>query len=601
MKGGPVPDGPIPPGMLSFQPSHGSPAAPLPPFPRRFVNWLPEILFLAATTAAGLAAGGRWLDPSGNTGFSWSLVYRLAQGEILYRDVYVAYGPLSPYLLAGIAQIFGLSAISLLLWNWIPAVVAGVLLLRCARPLLSPLERIALAGLIIAFSLLVPGAGRLIFPYYPGTVHALAFALGALLIAGKPDLRGTIRGWLSGLFAGLAFCSKQEIGLAVMLALLVPLLLRPRQALARGWRIGTSFAAFAGLGLAVALWSAPFDSLRDRSHFWPLDLSPPEELRYLWRVAAGMTGGNRFFDLRETAWQLLAQLVLLAAVAMLATRVRTRRAWVPVGLLAPVLLAAWFFEGYHFTTRLPVALSVVIGFFVAIVGVWKHKLEGSERIVALGIFAGFAGLRAVFSPTVAAHFDGPAHLAASLTWILFLCVLAPALLAPSPRAAALMGRFLGVVVLVASWAAAFSSADKLQAPSNRAVATRQGTVFLDAVKAPFFERLLREVQPGEEALLVPEINAVDVLTGVRSVSPVLDLFPGWLDSSLEEDLLSRFEANPPDVVVLFNRPIAEFGSAPFGEGYGRRLASWIAVHYRPVFSSEVGSVLRPAANGIGGK
>jgi hypothetical protein len=528
-------------------------------------------------------------------------VYRLAQGEILYRDVYVAYGPLSPYLLAGIAKIFGPSALSLLLWNWIPAVVAGVLLLRCARPLLSTLERIALAGLIIAFSLLVPGAGRLIFPYYPGTVHALAFALGALLMAGKSDLGETTRGWLSGLFAGLAFCSKQEIGVAALFALLVPLLLRPRQAIARGWRIAASYAASAGLGLAVVLWSAPFDSLRDRSHFWPLDLSPPEELRFLWRVAAGMTGENRFFYLRETAWQLLAQLVLLATGAMIATRVRTRRAWLPVCLLAPVLIAGWFLESYRFTPPLPVALSVLIAFFVAIVGLWKHRLAGSERLVALGTFAGFAGLRAVFSSTVAAHFDGPAHFAASLTWVVFLCVLAPALLAPSPKAAALMRGFLGVVVLVASWAAALSGAESLRSPSNRAVATRQGTVFLDAVKAPFFERLLRELRPGEDALLVPEINAVDVLSGVRSVSPVLDLFPGWLDSSLEAELLSRFEANPPDVVVLFNRPIAEFGIAPFGEGYGRRLASWIAAHYRPVFSSRAGSVLRPSANGIGGR
>ena len=125
---------------------------------RWVIEWLPELIFVAASSVGGIWAGGRWLDPTGDPGFAWSLAYRLAEGDVLYRDVYLAYGPFTPYLLAGLGRLFQFSAGYLVVSNWIAAVVAGVLLLRCGRPFLSTLERITAAGLILAFSLWAPGA-----------------------------------------------------------------------------------------------------------------------------------------------------------------------------------------------------------------------------------------------------------------------------------------------------------------------------------------------------------------------------------------------------------------------------------------------------------
>jgi hypothetical protein len=192
------------------------------------IEWLPELIFVAASSVGGIWAGGRWLNPIGDPGFSWSLAYRLVEGDFLYRDVYLAYSPLSPYLLAGIGSLFQFSSAWMILSNWIAAILAGVLLLRCGRPFLTTLERIATGGLILAFSLWVPGSGRLVLPYCPEVVHALISSLGALLVIGKPGLPEGTRSWFAGLLAGLAFCSKQEIGLAVLIALLTSLLVRAK-------------------------------------------------------------------------------------------------------------------------------------------------------------------------------------------------------------------------------------------------------------------------------------------------------------------------------------------------------------------------------------
>jgi hypothetical protein len=554
---------------------------------------LPELIFLAVTTSVGIWAGGRWLDPVGDPGFAWSLAYRLAEGDILYRDVYLAYGPLTPYLLAALGRLFDFSAGFLLVSNWTAAVVAGLLLLRCGRPFLTTLERTAAAGVILALSLWVPGPGRLVFPYYPGVVHALALSLGALLVVGGARLSERTRGWLAGLLAGLAFLAKQEIGVAALIAIFASLLLRPKVSIARGARIVAGCASVVLVGAVFALWSAPISVLRGRNHLWPLDPSPPAELNHILRLAAGMKPVDWAFDLRQTGWNLLLQLGLLALLGLLATRERRLSRWTPVIALSGGLLAWWVVERFAFSSRTPVALSATVAFAVAALAVVQRGREKREHLVAIGTFAGLAGLRAVFSPMVTGPYDGVSHFASSLTWVLFLCVFVPGILAAAPRAAAVTRRLIGVLLLLGAWNGARSGAATLRFPWKEPVRTMRGTVFLDRSNASFYRLLSRKLRPGERVLVVPEINAVDVLFGVRSASPLQDQLPGWLDFPLEEELITRFERDPPTTTVAFNRPLLEYGFAELGKGYGERLMTWIRRNYRPVASLRSGSILRP--------
>jgi hypothetical protein len=69
--------------------------------------------------------------------------------------------------------------------------------------------------------------------------------------------------------------------------------------------------------------------------------------------------------------------------------------------------------------------------------------------------------------------------------------------------------------------------------------------------------------------------------------------PGWLGGTQEVGLLNRIEPKPPQAIVLFSRDTREYGIAPFGEGYGRHLAKWIARNYVPVETMRAGVLLRP--------
>jgi hypothetical protein len=563
----------------------------------RLLDWIPEILFVLLTTVAGLVAGGRWIDPYGDPGFSWSLAHRISQGEVLYRDVYIAYGPLSPYLLGGVVRVVGSSTSALLLWNWIPAIVAGILLLRCAKPWLTTLERVACAALVIGMSVLAPGPGRLVFPYYAGVVHALALSLGAILLVrnGRPGT--STRALIGGLLAGLAFCAKQEVGVAALAALLAARLPRPREIWPQGWRTVAGFGLGVLPGVILAVSSASLRSLREDNHLWPADVTPPPELNRIYRMIAGMQPVDWVANLREVTWSFLLALLLLALVALLVARERRIEHWRRMLIIAAALAAWWLVEGFSHPIRSPVALSAGVAGIVAMFAIFRSDLPERSRLIAVGTFAFFVGARAILSPRISGSFDGPAHLATSLTGVVFCCVVAPALFLHAGRARSAMRRIAAALLLIVAGWYAVGGARSLSEPSKRRVETRKGDVFLVPDEATFFEKLRGEVRPGETALVIPEISATDVLFGLRSASPLLHIMPGWLDARVEGEMISRLEKAPPEVVVIFDRPMSEFGFPRFGHGYGTRLEGWILRNYRLMLSDRGGSIFRRPSGG----
>jgi hypothetical protein len=452
---------------------------------------------------------------------------------------------------------------------------------------------------MLAFSVFAPGPGRLVFPYYAGVAHALALSLGAILLVRNGRPGESTRSLLSGLLAGLAFCAKQEVGVAALAALVGARFPRPKELVSQGGRAVGGFLLAVLPGAFLAASNASLRSLREDNHLWPVDVTPPPEFNGIYRMIAGMSAPNWSASVREVAWGLLLTLLLLALAAMLFAREPRLSRWRPALILAGALLVWWLVEGFSQPFRPPVELSASVAFFVALFAIFRRDLPYRPRLIAIGVFAGLVGARTIFAPGVSGHYDGPAHLASSLTWVVFLCIVAPVLLAPATKATLVMRRMATILLLVVAGFGAVAGADSLRYPWKRRLATRMGNVFLPPNEASFFEKLRGELQAGETALVIPEINAVDVLFGVRSVPPLLDLMPGWLDAHVERELIPRLEQSPPDVVVIFHRPMPEFGFSRFGRGYGMLLEEWILRNYRPVLSDRGGSIFRRRPSAIG--
>lgn len=560
-------------------------------FARRILEWLPEIILLAVTTAAGIWARGRWLDPIGDTGIWWSYVYRLAHGERLYRDVFLQFGPLSPYLMSLGARIFGTSSAYFLLVSWIAAVVAGMLLLRIGRRFLTTFERIALVGLVIAVSLFAPGPGRLVLPYAPAAVHALAFSLGALLLLDfrTPDTKW--RPWIAGVLAGLAFCSKQEIGVAAIVALGASLLSFSRQRLTWFVRCLVGFLMVVGSGAIFVFSSAPIESLR-ASHLWPLEPRPPQRWDALYRIVAGVKPVDWQSQYLRSLGMLLFYLSLLALLGVVLARDWRRRGWLPPLALLLVLFSLggmWssLNDAFH-----PIQLSMTVAFGVAALFLVIAKSEDRIPLAAIGVFAGLVATRTAFSMDIGSHYSGIGHFATSLTWVLFLCLLAPRLMPGLGMAGQWTRKAAAFLVFTIGWYGAIVSMSSLAPPYKVSFETDKGRIWIEPRVRRVFDAIRRVAKRGEKVWVLPETNGVDALFELRNVSPYEWHVPGWVDEENEYKLVAALDRNPPDLVVVFDRSFPEFQLGPFGIGYDLVLAAWIERNCVVVDSSPGGKLFR---------
>jgi len=567
-------------------------APPGPSLRDRLLDWMPELSLLLVTTAAGLWAAGRWLDPMGDPGRWWSMVYRLANGERLYSDIYLQFGPLSPYLLSLGARLFGPSARYFLLTSWIPAIGASILFLRAVRPALSFVERFAVAGLLLSESLFAPGPGRLVFAYAPASVHALLVSAAALLL-----WTGSARAWksyLAGLLAGLAFCSKQEIGLACVAAILASAPVRSG-GIGQAARSIAAFIAVSLLGAVFVLSSAPLDVLRDRNHLWPLALRTPSQWNYLYRWVAGVSVLRWEILVLRWAWLGLGCFVISLIFGLLLGREKKVLRWVP----AAALLAVWLlsrpggisrYDAFH-----PVALSMAAAVLAAGLALSSPEITGRIPMLALSVFAALVGARAVFSTERFGPYSGIAHFSTAFTWVLLLCVLLPKFLLGEEQAAMWTRRAWATVLLVVAGVGAVAGMESLDEPSKEIVRTPEGSVLVSPVLAPFLRAIGRNVRPRERIWVLPEINAVDALFHARDASPYPLHLPGWLDEEAEAELIRVMEKHPPDLVVVFSRSVKEYGVADFGKGYDRLLSEWVERNYSAVEAMPAGRILRRAS------
>jgi hypothetical protein len=263
--------------------------------------------------------------------------------------------------------------------------------------------------------------------------------------------------------------------------------------------------------------------------------------------------------------------------------------------LTVFLLADLFRRRSHLSEVSPICLSMTVAFVVGLIAFWDRKTPGRDVLVAFAVFAGLAAMRTAFSWNVSGPYAGVSHFATNLTWLLLLLCLVPKRL-PGGEASAVWARRVWTIVLIpVSWYWAVNGIDFLREQGKVAVSTPRGTIFSGARWKSVYTRIGAELRPGERALFLPEAHGLDVLFRVSDASPLLGHMPGWLDSHAEEVLIRRFEVRPPDLVVLFDRPTPEFGVAPFGRGFGLKLAAWIDGRYRPVSAFPGAVILRPKA------
>jgi hypothetical protein len=566
-------------------------------------------LVVAVTAASALALAwgrlGKCNDVLVDFGRELYVPWRLAEGDVLYRDVAHYLGPLSQYVNALWFRLFGVGLRTLELANLALLGVALVLLYRLHREVAGRVASAA-AGLLflVAFAFAHPvrfGNYDWVAPYGHEAVHGTILALGATLAAIRHARSGSLRALAAaGFLLGLAALTRPEPFVAGAAACGAAVALRSRRpGDAGGARVAATLlgpalvpplAAFLLLatalpaGEALAALLAPFASATNGAllalPFNRAGMGIDDPAGNLGRIALAAGGWAAVLGV-PLLLALRARLLPPAAGAALAF-LAAAAACLLLGLAdgsAPVPVA------FEAPRPLPLAVAA-IGAWSAVAFLRARRRGGDDpRARAGAVLALFAlAMLGKMLLNARVHNYGFVHAAPATLLV------AVALLDGVPRlldARGARGRVfaVGAAAALLLWTASVDLASR-EWYAGKTVPVGGGPDRFLAEEArgkPVAELLAeagRRVPPGATLAALPEGAMVNYLLRRRNPTRYVNLMPTECALFGEEAVLAAYRAAPPDFLLLVDKDTSEFGPRTFGRDYGRGFPRWVGERYR---------------------
>ena len=576
-------------------------------------------LLIAAVGAALLIWTWRaWPDPVVDFGRELYVPWRLAEGELLFRDIAWFNGPLSPYLNSLWFRLFG-TGLMTLAWANLGVLIAALAL---SYRILARLAGTAAATVgclvflaMFAFAQLVGFANyNWIAPYSHEATHGLALALASF--AGLAAWRRSGRRAplvLGGLALGANFLTKPETFLAAAAAGLVLVVAGARgRGRPRGdWiALGISTLTPPLLALGLLAGALPLDqALRGVLGAWPSVLEGEVSRLAFYRAGMGIDEpGARLSELLGWSGRWLLGLAPALALAWALRREAGSRARTGVAVAAAAACAGmlWFLRAELDWPQIarPLPLFVLVVGAVAGAGLIAGSRgagsrgarsrepgsggEGSGPLVPALAFAALAAallLKMVLRAQLG-HYGFTLALPAVLLLAAALCGWVPAWLRSRGRA--------GEVFAAAATGLLLATAAVHLTVTSRYLQLKTETVgsgadaFRADVRGRFVNEAVRTVteppggRPVASMAVLPEGVLLNYLARIPNPTPYINFMPPELILFGEARWLEAFSANPPEVLFLVHKDTSEYGYRYFGTDYATELAGWVRDNYTTV-------------------
>ena len=554
---------------------------------------------LAGAFLFGLAASWqRWGNPLIDTGREMNQPLRLAAGEALYSDVRHIYGPLSPWLHAALFRLFDASLTIL----YADGIVTAALVLAIVYWLACQVMRPAAAGaatLSVMFLCVFKPAGNYLLPYSYNALHGTLLSLTTLaLVVGalrRPAGGVALRFAAAGVAAGLAMLAKTEAGLAAMSAGVAGAALSSAGEARHRILHDTVFLATAlGLtaaGYAVAARQAGWSTLLGDS--WLLAYNVPPELRHYNAWISGLDDPLR--SLRRVITAAL-KLGILAALIAAVSNIRVRRTdpashpgWPParvLGIAAGAAILLSITVGLDWDKGPYLAMPLLLGGLIVLLIREHRKASPADArpaiLLTCSVFALVSLARMILHVR-----SGGAHasflLPVSVVLFTYLWVGPFAARFANARAGRLAAAIALSLITFDAAATALIQAYKYRTRQTVPIQSARGTL----VAAPDLGLAWNEAlafirqrtRPGETVAVMPEGTSLTFLSGRRHPLREEITTPGFLDADGEARAIRRLAESATPLILVTNRPTAEFGARVFGRDYNVRLMRWIEARY----------------------
>jgi hypothetical protein len=569
--------------------SHDPPK--LPPLWQR--RWFQPAAIAAAALAMLVWTWGTWPDVLVDFGVQLYVPWRLAAGEVLYRDIAHYTGPLSIYYNALAFRIFGPSFLALVLWN-LPILAGIFVMIYClCEKIVGRIGAFAANmsfTVLFAFSHLTPaGNYNYVCPYEYEYTHATLLCLGVVIFVSrmlktpKPQNAG-----VAGFLVGLVFLTRAEFFIAAM--------------------------AVVGLGFALLAWenkTTPRLIFRNALTFLLTVIIPPlvsigaldqaMPLRQAIRGTAGMwpmllaanVTRQQFYlhsmgidDFRHSLSELLAWsarylgiVVILAAWARLAPQKWTVPNAVAATIAGAGVIALRWRDTDWISAFRPLPILVLIVTSAAIALRLKRKSDAAALAALLGLLA-LMLLGKIFLYARIEHYGCWLAMPATMLLVGALFGWIPSALRRSgANAPVYLAGISGlwIAVLFVHLIITGTAIGKLTV-----IVGSGPDQFLAADRGDYINRAVAIAKQFPENTTIdcfPEGIMINYLSRRKTSVPYVNFNPPDLLLFGQSNMLKSLQAHPPDYIFIVHKDTGEFHVRFFGANYGQDIYAWITTQY----------------------
>jgi hypothetical protein len=540
------------------------------------------------------ATWAHWGNLTIDTGREMYIPAVLAEGKMLYRDIWFMYGPAAPYFNSGLFHLFGVQ-LNVLYWAGSLSALGSAILLYLVGMRLSFGLAGWTAGAVVVIQAFHPSLFSFPLPYSFSSVYGCLVACFFLWLV-VMALSSPSWGWImvAGLAAASALLLKLEFGAACFLTLV--LLIAARSIQRRSWKtIPLDLAAILpGILLCslVIRWMISIAGvdfiLQENFMSWPTSYFMKTYGKF-WLASTGfsITGAA----LGDAAQRTFALLGILQGFHLLATWKRTGRR--EISLRAVLFLTA--LVSLIFTQSWGDALRIVffpqdMGLYVALAAAaawwyfWRHPAE--SRAAAVALLLTFASLLAfrillrVIPWGYAIYYDGPVVLSFLIIARLFI-----------PRAAQ-SGQSVSraeLLLCIAVLSITVMNSRRSDNPGRAlgVLATERGTIVVPKAQAEQYQAAIQFMKEqnarGEAVLSVPEDTSLYFLSGVDCPLRVFAFTPGLVvPGKMTDDVIGQIGRKQIRFLIWSNRIFPEYGVLRFGTDFDQTLGNYLRSHYHRV-------------------
>jgi hypothetical protein len=536
-----------------------------------------------------------WGDLTIDCGREMYVAAELAQGRIIYSDLWYPYTPAGPYVNSVLFRLFGFH-LSVLYWaGALAALGCAVLLFVTGLQLGSRIVAWTI-GIVLLVQSFVPGIFCFPLPFSFGAVYGcLSACIFLWLIVNACS--GIKSVWMlgAGITAGVALLMKQEIGAGccATLALLVAIRGIGQRSLLRvaidlGMLVPGCLLALGVIGWMVSLKGPQFLT-QENLMSWP---------------------ASYFMKRYGALW--------LAHTGLVISKTAVFKGIVSVSILIPFWLGlGWILDRYGERKWLLGAGSVVF-MTVLILGI---KYELPSRLIRILAFPRAAPFLVTLAVPVAAflcsrtRFANPSCLQALMLFSMASCISlrilfrmqpveysiyydGPVLLSYLMMLSGFLNRngrslrfrnphtvmlpYLATLIPLTIWVLPLYKLNRQTAP----LITDRGVIFTTPQKARAYRDVLDFIQhqpSGTSFLSVPEDVSLYFFAGIHCPTRVYAFTPGVLaPGEMTSSVIQEIERKKVRFLIWSNRTFEEYGSPTFGVDFDKALGDYFSTTYRPI-------------------